>query len=261
MKACVWQTGHGIADTVAQAVHDGLHASGVNHSLKQTSQLSEQEIQSSDVHIGYGILRGMDEVFRACDKAGKPWFNIDKGYWKPGHYDGYYRISLRGTQQTFGFDKLKPDYERWDKLGIEILPSTKKPDVALCCPPTDYVDGFFDGCSIQYPAGKELIIKSKTDPRPINYNLYDEVVTFNSSVGWEALRHGIPVISDINHSIIGAYVKHFESTRGISFDKAMRDDSNVRRELFALMALLQLTLDEIRAGLLWPFMQNLLNAF
>lgn len=282
MKVCVWKTGHEIADTVAEAVvqcfrtekrgNNLVHSFGP--SIADCAELHHTDeiingLPNADVHIGYGVLRGMDEVFRACDKAGKPWFNIDKGYWKSGHYDGYYRISLRGTQQTFGLDKLKPDYERWDKLGLEIFPQVKRESYSLICPPTQAVDAFFevdknsDDCwihdSYRHATGnfkvrtKEAANVRQRDNNNLQHKLDEchKVITFNSSVGWEALRQGIPVVSDPDHSIVGAYQK--------MLDIDLSKDSNERRKFFAIQCGLQLTLDEIRSGKLWPLLQTLLT--
>lgn len=250
MRVAVWRTGHEIADTVAEAVSDGLEISKA-----RIFDGNYGELESFDAHIAYGILRGTDKIFRWCEANGKPWFNIDKGYFKPGHYDGYYRVSLRGTQQTFGLDKLEPDYERWDRLGIEVLPHKKVYGRPTVCPPTDHVERFFNkkwsGESL--PFGGLGLWRYKGCDRPLDEDLSSctELITFNSSVGWEALRQGIPVVSDPNHSIVGAYQKLVA--------KEINMDYDARRKLFGIMSSLQLTLDEIRAGKLWPLMSRLLS--
>lgn len=267
MKIAVWKTGHIIADTVAEVVvqcfRTEKRGSNLVHSfgssiadcteLHHTSEIVNG-LPDADIHIGYGILRNMDKVFRECDLLGKPWFNIDKGFWKPGHYDGYYRISLNGTQQTTGLDKIKPDYERWDKLGLEVLPAKEpRPDFCLICPPTEYVQDFFGKWKVEIPVERTWKYRRKDDATQLqdDLNKASEIVTFNSSVGWEALRQGIPVVSDPNHSIIGAYRK--------MVDKDISKDLDERRKLFALMSSLQLTLEEMRSGKLWPLLQKLLQ--
>lgn len=278
MKIAVWRTGHPIADTVAEAVY--LSSNIKNISFFPTDGFLQDHVDEYDCHIGYGILRGMDEVFRTCDRAGKPWFNIDKGYWKPGHYDGYYRVSLRGTQQTTSLDKLEPDYARWDALGIEIFPSESikqitgyirnSGDYNLVCPPTEAAANFFcpKGLPIPWNKKRETVEEPKhwkTRDKSCSRSLQGDLdgcyrlFTFNSSVGWEALRQGIPVISDPNHSIIGAYVKQFDVKHEDSLESKLHSDSNARRRLFSVMAGLQLTLEEMRSGLLWPLMNRLLS--
>lgn len=256
MSVAVWLTGHAIADTICSAVRYGL---GHGTKIYYTRDLNKSIIESHDIHIGYGILRGMDKVFMAARLAKKSWFEIDKGYFKPGHYEGYYRISLNGTQQTTGLDKLEPDYERWDRLGIEIRKESvflQEMGPKLICPPTDVVCKFFNTnpwSAIEYPEPEEnTLVRHKDCGRSLQFDLdlCSSVYTFNSSVGWEALRQGMPVTSDPIHSIVGAYQK--------LVDKQLHLDANHRRKLFALMSSLQLTLDEIKDGKLWPLMEKLL---
>lgn len=251
MKIAVWKTGHEIADKVAEAVYEGLkqHCEVSSHTCG-----TDRNILGYECHIGYGILRGTTELFKDCERLGVPWFNIDRGYWKPGHYDGYYRISLLGTQQAFGLDKLEPDYDRWDALGIEIDNADPKGRYAwLHCPPTKPVEKFYDIKLNELPKDSRLRIRDKSTLRKLQTDLDSScmVSTFNSSVGWEALRQGIPVVSDPTHSIVGAYQK--------MLDKPIHADSNERRKLFAIMAGLQLRLDEIKSGALWPLLHKLLN--
>lgn len=258
MKIAVWKTGHEIADTVAEAVVEGL-STKFFLSLCHTSLFDRfdcVDLEDFDIHIGYGILRNMDKVFNAATKLGKPWFNIDRGYWKPGHYDGYYRISLNGTQQTTGLDKLQPDYERWEKLGLEILPQRPKQDgYLLCCTATKPVCEFFgDNLQSLAYAGDHILIREKGTNRPLQteFDGCREVRTFNSSVGWEALRQGIPVVNDSTHSILGAYQK--------SIDNMVNLEIESRKRFFALQAALQLNLEEIKAGYIWPLITRLLDA-
>lgn len=269
MRICVWKTGHEIADTVAEAVYEGLDLpiDGNGADGKGLARIYcgmsdfEGDIGWGDIHIGYGILRGMDDVFRACHKAGKPFIHIDRGYFKPGHYDGYYRVSLNGTQQTTGLDKLEPDYARWDGLGIEILPEKSGGTYTLCCPMSPHVKEFFRDIdpyvysSLPFPEIKEpAILRTKDSKHPIeSHMLYaKKVVTFNSSVGWETLRQGIPVVSDPTHSIVGSYLK--------MIDRPIHGDMNERRKLFAIMSSLQLTIAEMRSGMLLPLINKLLQS-
>lgn len=258
MRIAVWKTGHEIADTIADAAYDGLKRSGIDTSLESTYPLND--IETYDCHVGYGILRGTPEVFKQAKAKGKFWLNLDKGYFKPSHFSGYYRVSLNGTQQTTGLDNLQPDYERWDKLGlpIEKLAIRAVDAPVLICPPTNHVHNFFqlnDRWQGNDEAGyTNAIVRFKGNDRPLqeDLNACRKVYTFNSSVGWEALRQGMPVISDPIHSIVGAY--------GKLMDKPLNVDYEARCRLFSIMASLQLTLDEMRQGLLWPLITRLLEA-
>lgn len=249
MKICVWHTNHPIADTVAKASNYGLLNEGHEIGMQNAAMFNsfEDVVSIYDIHIGYGILRGMADVFRECGRQGKPWFCIDRGYWKPGHYDGYYRVSLRGTQQTGGWPN--PDYTRWQALGLMVEPPKGANSNLLVCPPTDYAKDFFKIDNLVYSSDGAKVVRLRckdADNESLDNALAwaDRVATFNSSVGWEVLRRGIAVESDPVHSIIGAW----QAKHGV--DK--------RAELFAIMACLQLTLNEMRGGMLLPLMEKLL---
>lgn len=240
MKIAVWETGHEIADRIALDVLRGLLQAGQNaHLVKTTTGNPEQ----FDCHVGYGILRGMGEIFRLA--AGKPWFNIDRGYFKPGHFDGYYRISLRGTQQTFNLDRVRPGV--CDIVQQEYKLRT---GYTLVCPPTIHAHDFFR-CAMP-PIEGEILMREKNCSRSLEQDFSGcaRVVTFNSSVGWKALALGIPVESNSDHSIIGAYQK--------LIDRPLHLDVEARKRLFAIMSGLQMTLSEIKQGKLWELMRTLL---
>lgn len=265
-KIAIWRTGHEIADTVAKAM-SSLPDSDVLH----VSKLTHDIIQKYDYHIGYGILRGTENVFKVCEAVGKPWFNVDRGYINPGHYDGYYRVSLRGTQHTQcnlrklrtierenkRFDSLEVRFEPWKGLCCD--------KHALICPPTGYAGEFFNvnlkewydevKKTIFLLGFKKAILRPKHTKKPLQKHLNKSgvVITYNSAVGWEALRQGIPVVSDKKISIIGT------NCADITLDKLSSFQHNHRRELFEAMASLQLTLGEMRAGKLWPLMNRLLS--
>ena len=241
MKIAVWKTGHEIADTVADALAEGFNAS-----VYDTACPGQEEY-----NIGYGILRNMDQVFRHS----KHWFNVDRGYFGPGHFDGYYRISYKGTQA-----KYDPEFPITKEFVGELAPirAYDKLKPILVCPPTDAVRKFFniadDALSLittKCPSGCDVIVREKGAVYPINWDDCSAVVTFNSSVGWEALRRGIPCLSDPLHSVVGSYY----NTKSI--DEAI-DLMHIkpRKPLFDFMSSHQFTLAEISMGLAWPLIQN-----
>jgi hypothetical protein len=261
LKIAVWKTGHDISDTIAEYL-----VRLPNSSLLDTSKLNDRLIESYDIHIGYGILRGMDNVFKSCERLKKPWFNVDRGYFGPNHYSGYYRVSLRGTQLTNVSFK---DAEEIGKLsnnkpylldwrGID---TSKK---MLVCWPTGYASAFFDVKLNEWPkyindcakeAGfSDVIIRHKGTEKPLEEDLLESgiVLTLNSAVGWEAMRQGIPVISDNKISTIG----YFCSGVGI---KELSDFQRDNRELiFKCMCGSQMKLNEMRTKL-WPLMEKLIS--
>ncbi len=267
-KVAIWRTGHEIADRVQRNIMYSCRET--DYTLTGTSfPVSDNLdlIRKNDAHIAYGILRGTEDVFCECTRLGLPWFNIDRGYIHPGHYDGYYRISLRGTQHTHPIQSWMLDPARLNVLGLifdqprddwEKKSWEKKRKSILVCPPTEEVIKFFniEGSWLHNVTrqlkGRSYIIRKKGEQNPIDWDAVLYVVTFNSSVGWEALRQGIPCISDPNHSLVGSYFKNIPLDQ--LADKQLQD----RHKLFAVMANLQLSLQEMRDGMLWPLIERLL---
>jgi hypothetical protein len=174
------KTGHPIADTVSDLIG---------------------ELPDGDYKIAYGILR--HNIFH-----GSNWFEIDKGFWGAEHYNGSYRISFCGTQPRWTPDAPRKPH------GLTLEPWKQQSGPALIAPPTSHVCDFF-GISFRdwlaatlFNVDGPYIIRHKGDPSPIDWDSISKVITFNSTLGVEALRRGIPVISDEEHSSIGSYTKH-----------------------------------------------------
>lgn len=243
MRIAVWKTGHEIADRVADSLVKGLPNAELLPCATENHRIGE-----FSTNIVYGILRGAAEVFKGSSR----WFNVDRGYFRPSHYDGYYRISYRGTQQTSGWPE--PDYERLEALKLEIRPwrgfDESKP--VLVIPPTGHVFKFFDIQSWPVAIGVETprVVRTKGDTSPIRFEDYNYVLTFNSSVGWQALMAGIPCISDPTHSIVGSWFQD------IPLDSLAEKQLQDRDKLFATMAASQFTLQELEQGKAWSLINH-----
>jgi hypothetical protein len=255
MRVAVWMTGHEIADTVADAAFTGVTQQC--DPVMMTCANGVYLKPGTEANIAYGVLRGAGCVFAASEAQSKPWVHIDRGYWRPGHYDGYYRVSLNGTQQTSNWPE--PDYDRWCRLNIEVRPwrglDESKP--VLVCPPTAPVRQFFGYTGMDFGGPGDYgshVIRQKGDASPINFSDYNYVLTFNSSVGWQALAAGIPCVSDATHSIVGTF---FGKKPLAQLAKAQYVG---RERLFATMAGLQMTLEEMRQGKLWPVVSRLMSS-
>lgn len=224
----VFRTGHEINERVCAALVDGFF--------------------NDDICTTYGILRGGGE----WSKKQKTllW---DKGYFKPGHYDGYYRAAWDGTQAHFTYP-ASSNSRRWDALGIEVEPWQRLTGHILVCPPTDPVCRYFgiynwwgdvkEQLLARYQGPKDIRIRQKGTTVPLDNDLAgcEAVVTFNSGVGWEALRRGIPVVSDPVSSTVGSFL----GTSIADLGRSMAHHN--RRALFSFMANRQFTLAEIENG-------------
>lgn len=231
----VWKTGHPIADTVANALAEGFHGQ-----IKFTQDELPDERSS---HIGYGILRGMGEKFKEADTRGDSFFLLDRGYLNPGHYEGYYRISHKGTQAKY--DATFPISGKYEG---DLAPKRKDDPnkITLICPPTQPVRDFYNYTGLDFDKPWKFDryrVRIKGDSSPIDWDSIRAVDTFNSGVGWEAIIRGIPCRSHPQHSVVGSYY----NTKSI--DDTIEIFHNLpRKPLLDFMASHQFTLAEIRRG-------------
>lgn len=248
MRIAIWRTEHEISVAVAKACHEGFGGNS-----QHAGAWDDGLIKLYDAHIGYGILRGMGDVMKACEAANKLFFHLDRGYLNPGHYDGYYRISYHGTQARWheGIPRKLVD------IKLEPIRKDDPSKPILVCPPTEYVSDFF-GLDWWVEAGSDdkHVWRQKGDPSPIDWDRYRAVITFNSSVGWKALQMGIPVLSDVNHSLIGSFYKTDNLNLLLENFHAHEDN---RLQVFEAMAAHQFTLSEIKQGKAWPLIKHYLS--
>ena len=184
-----------------------LHKTG--HAISDTVSDLIGEVPDGDYDIVYGILR------HNLAESGRQTIFLDRGFWGADHYSGWYRLASGGTQPLYH------DNGPSEPHGLELEPWIDRDGYILLCPPSEHVCKFFginvfDWC---YEANKmakgSTYLRSKNTESPIDWHNIKQVITFNSTVGVEALRRGIPVISDPNHSTIGSYVKQ----KGLDIDR------------------------------------------
>lgn len=249
MKIAIWKTGHEIADTVAQSLAEGFNAK----TYRKDDVNWKAIVRENDCHIAYGILRGVDKLFGQALADCKSFFNIDRGYFSPGHFDGYYRISHKGTQAKY--DSAFETHIKFD-MCLEPIRKYDKSKPVLVCPPTDAVCKFFGFKWCPEKIDQKFIVRHKGDPNPIIWDEISAVLTFNSSVGWEALQRGIPCLSDTTHSVVGSYYNT------ISIDEAIEMFNTMpRKPLFDFMRSHQFTLGEIARGDAWGLINHYLSKY
>ncbi len=249
MRVTIWVTEHQISQRVGSSLKLGLKDDAV---LATPIQYSDENINATDVHIGYGILRGMAEVYRRVEHAGKHWFNIDLGYFDPGHFEGQYRIAYKGTQNTFDARIQSdhcPDMDPWREGG----------QFALICPPTEHTTRFFNvneatwldqatAHATQLGLTPKIRRKGDTEHLDDAFATAGAVLAFNSSVAWKALQLGIPAFSDVEHSVVGSWhgtIQSIDELKKLS-----------RESLFRFMCANQLSLLDIQQGKLLPILKR-----
>ncbi len=249
MRVTIWVTNHPFSQRVAMSLKLGLKDDGV---LATSLNYTDDTITATDVHIGYGVRRGMDEVYRRIGDAGRHWFNVDLGYFGASHFDGTYRIAYRGTQNKFDplmQSEICPDIHPWKSSG----------EVALICPPTESAAGFFNVNEAQWLEDAQAHAAQLGLPAKIRYKgdlekledalaVSGAVIAFNSSVAWQALRLGIPAFSNVNHSTLGSWHGDIWTIEGVK--------QLDRERLFRFMCANQLSLLDIQQGQLIPMLNR-----
>lgn len=154
----------------------------------------------------YGNLRGLGELLELAKRDGREWYYGDNGYFRPGHYEGYYRIT-KNAEQHAGAGGAGP--ERWEKLGKQILPWKKGGRFIMICPPGEkYAElhGFNRArwlaettAAIRRHTDREIVERSKPKKGEAGSSLWASLrdchamVTHSSNSAVEALLYGVPV--------------------------------------------------------------------
>lgn len=231
----VWHTNHPICDTVARSLAKGFGATSRHVS----------EYDGEDYNIAYGVLRGTADIFRQSRR----YFIVDNGFSCPGHFTGNYRISYRGTQPTF-MAEIETDHSLTLEpfSPIDSHDPLKQRKYILIIPPSPYVCQFYNIDAVAWLrdavnkcGGRDYHIKHK-DGKALSLDGVHKVITFNSSVGWQALAQGIIVDSHSEYSVVGSYYKYLGVDNDIDF---LHSD---REPLFRFLEAHQFTLAQIEQG-------------
>lgn len=239
----VWRTEHPINQRVVDSFHIGSFRLGENAPgfTMKAVELYHRHNNRPPPSISYGFLRGTEKIFQDCIAQNQEWWEIDRGYFKPNHFDGYYRISHNGIMAPMQCNALPSD--RWDRLGIALRPwrDDLEGKPVLICPPTDAVEKLYDITAdfTDFPLTDHKRIRDKRSNVPLEEDLSNcsKVITYNSAVALEALTRGIPAYCHLLKADIN---------RG--------DD---RRPLFNWLAYNQFTLNEFKSGEAWKIAHSL----
>ncbi|HYH39914.1 MAG TPA: hypothetical protein VD860_16960 [Azospirillum sp.] len=208
----------------------------------------------------YGCLRGLRPTLIQAQREGRRWLYLDNGYFRPGHYDGYYRVT-RDALQHDGSGTATP--HRWERLGLSIAPWRAGGGHVVVCPPSDIFAGLMGFDARRWLANtldtllrhtdRDVRIREKTKKpgRPLAADLAGAwaLVTHSSNAAVDALLAGVPVFCT---NPCGAYrlgepeLKKIESPR--------RPDD---REQWAWnLAANQWTLSEMADGTCWRMLNG-----
>lgn len=259
----IWRTGHPFNDTVTNEFRKGslfLSPEEPLFTIKDVSLYRPNE--KPPASVSYGILRGADTIFKACQTHNVEFWEIDRGYFRPGHFDGYYRISLNHTRVAYNPDIDLPS-DRWKQLKIEIEP-WKKEEIGhiLFLPPTEAVADFYGFDLDQWVdtiqrdlinyTDRPVVTRYKNDNRntPIEYDITGAhcVLGYNSNSLVEALIQGVPAIQLQAADILGWNRYTLKDIEG-----DLKDCD--REKFFRFLSYSQFTLSEFAKGYGWKTAQ------
>lgn len=255
----VWHTGHQINEAVSMALHAGIPDNILKHTEWADNYFSSI---NKRIAIGYGILRGTGDIFKHNRIHDIDYYEVDRGYINPNHFDGYYRISKNALQAKY--NSLEFPSDRLGKLKIDRQEWFNPKGQIIICPPTEYIENYYghkNGWWLSEIEAalkdikKSIIIRNKLNQSPLEQQLKDAycVITFNSNVAVDAAIKGIPVITGA-YSIVGKWCKN--SIQDVIDAKIEPRNSLEVDKLLRFISYNQFTLEEIRNGTAWRLLHE-----
>jgi len=214
----------------------------------------------------YGLLRGLLKCWERARHHQLNWLYLDNGYFKPGHFKGYYSATWNAFQHT-GAGEYERGKERFEKLnlGFALKEWRKQGEYVLIFPPTEAfagLQGFAPDVWLNDTIKKlnlhtDRSIKIRAKPGsmlmgkkvPVGASLEEDVskayavVTYNSKAAIQAILDGVPV---------------FTSTPNCTYSVGLDDISQIEHPLYVddrerwlyALAANQFTLEEMKSGYL-----------
>jgi hypothetical protein len=203
----------------------------------------------------YGVV-GIEHLLKRAREDGREFYYLDNAYFDKGRGD-YYRIGHNRLQHD-GIGS--PDWERFNRLGIEVKPWKRDGRNIIVCPQSDHfmthVAGIKGGATawlaetlvaIRKHSDRPIIVREwlrdKTDLRgTLQADLQDAwcLVTHMSAAANEAILAGVPAC------VTGECAATCMSSPLHEIEKPYRPD--VREQWAAVLAGQQWTLNEIEDG-------------
>jgi hypothetical protein len=205
----------------------------------------------------FGTLRGTMPLLQEAMADGREWFYCDHGYFKSGHFAGYYRVT-RNAWQHDGRGLAEPG--RWASLGLRIKPWQRGGRSVLVCPPGEVYAALHGFTSVGWLEETTAQLKAATDrpvivrtkpgkqnhPGPLEHALRDchAIVVHSSNAAVDALLAGVPVFCTAPCA-----AQTMGHTDPALIETPLYPDD---RERWArVLAANQWTLDEMRDGACW----------
>lgn len=188
----LWHTSNELSQAVMAAIAEG-NQSTARH-IRDFNTVVENP-SAGDVF--YGILRGCGTAMRICKWIGSNYHYIDNGYFDAEYVDDKKRKSMTGAFRVVKNDMIEPYQGK--RLNAEIDVKRR----CLLVPPSPYTANFYDTtpedwtqeiATALFEHNIEIILRDKSSTTPLDEQLRAAgfVVSFNSMIGVEAIKRGIP---------------------------------------------------------------------
>lgn len=211
----------------------------------------------------YGCSKYTVNVMKTAAGRGTDYYYLDNGYFHPGHYDGYYRVTRNAEQMTSVPADMTPEqWGRWDRLGQTLKPWRRSgAHILVIGQSRTYFElrGIRPGtwlwetvAELGRVTDRPLIVRPKptarTQRRPLEADLAGAwaVVTYSSNVAVEAVVAGIPAV------VLGTAAAAPVSTALEQIETPEHPD---RERWVRWLAANQWTLEEIRNGTCWRHLE------
>ena len=234
MTPVVYVTGHEFSNVVGKAFAEGCRG--------EIRHVSQYAFREDEVPCFYGILRGTEAVVRSQEAHSKPYVYLDHGYFKPGHFGGYYRCCVSGLQARYVPGRF---CGRWNDLGLAVAEWRVGEGPVVVVRPSGYVAAFYKFDPVAWieqvtEHEESCIVTGKTDAAALLAKAA-KLVTVQSNVSIAALLKGVPV--------------EFKSPVGMDIYHPARETRD-REDLFASLANSQFTLAEFVDGTAWKALER-----
>lgn len=206
----------------------------------------------------FGEEQGLRPMLDRVIEQGRPWVYIDNGYFKWGHFAGYYRVT-RNDYMATGYGKASD--RRWKRLGLTIKPWQKGGSFILVCPPPARFAALrrFDEkawleqtlATLRANTDREIRIREKPSKRECRAHPIQEaikgahaLVCHSSNAAAEVLVEGYPAFC--THQCAASIMAESDLSK---IETPRYPDG--REQWAANLAASQWTLDEFRDGTCW----------
>lgn len=287
MRVTFWRSNKPLEHRLAERVGEGARALGLDYETRVTSEY-DGPLAETDVAIVLGVKGRSGEIFREHRVLGKHVVYVDKGYYRgrgddPAVKLKYFRFSVDGFQPLAYFQAIPRPDDRWRRLGFVF--ESRQPlgrHIIYAGSSQKYCDFQQIGDATKYAAKvvravrkylprHEIVYRPKPtwrDAVPIDGTTFSQgkkkiqeeligakaLITHGSNAAFDAILAGVPCV------VLGdAIAKPIAMQRLDQLQAVEFPNDTARYQWGCDLAYCQWTLDEMRSGEMWSYLQEQLR--